>query len=374
MLPTTVFDALVAHGGNVLIDIRTPEEKEAEGVPDLPNPSERPCLPLPARPISAGRLPGGGGTSSRGALCAPALEYTGSGQSRHHTAASFQHCWLMCATVLPSAGKGLELALVRVGDGRLEERLRDASSVEAESTAIQIAALKQLSRGLTVYLLDSRGGTARAGALGPGWPGRGCVAPRLSVPLLVQPRPAWQAGPPDRSCPSPPAPRPGCSGARADQARLAPRVCGGRRLPVLDRRQAAHQALARGGPADGALGAQGRAGAAGCGCLRPQNPRTNLFTIPQSDDTPLPFRFIRADGRRPQALRSVHCAFHSLAGLHSTARVPSFHAVIQPLPQHTRQTRWCPPLSWASLPSSTPCPCWRPCAPHQAGGAAGGAT
>lgn len=37
MLPTTVFDALVSHGGNVLVDVRTAAEKEDDGVPDLPD-------------------------------------------------------------------------------------------------------------------------------------------------------------------------------------------------------------------------------------------------------------------------------------------------------------------------------------------------
>lgn len=58
--------------------------------------------------------------------------------------------------------KLVELEFVAVENQKLYQRLRNATDVEAESTAIQIAALKKLSRGNTLYLLDSNGTVARA--------------------------------------------------------------------------------------------------------------------------------------------------------------------------------------------------------------------
>ena len=40
MLPSTVFDCLVAAGNNALVDIRSAEEKADAGVPDLPQPTK----------------------------------------------------------------------------------------------------------------------------------------------------------------------------------------------------------------------------------------------------------------------------------------------------------------------------------------------
>ena len=62
VLPTTALDNLVSQGGNVLVDIRPAQEKEAVGVPDLPDQGRRaaseasvscsveaPCPMLPAQ-------------------------------------------------------------------------------------------------------------------------------------------------------------------------------------------------------------------------------------------------------------------------------------------------------------------------------------
>lgn len=58
--------------------------------------------------------------------------------------------------------KLVELEFVAVEDSRLYSRLRNASEVEAESTAIQIAALKKLDKSMTLYIMDNNGSTARS--------------------------------------------------------------------------------------------------------------------------------------------------------------------------------------------------------------------
>lgn len=93
--PTTALDALVSEGNNALIDIRAAADKEAEGVPDLPDNT-----------------------------------------------------------------KLVELEFVSLPGADAE--LRNKQSVEAESTAVQIAALKKLSTGMTVYILDDEGSNAKA--------------------------------------------------------------------------------------------------------------------------------------------------------------------------------------------------------------------
>ncbi|PSC73044.1 NADPH:quinone reductase isoform A [Micractinium conductrix] len=62
---------------------------------------------------------------------------------------------------LADAAKLVELEFVAVNDSKLRSRLRNAAEVEAESTAIQVAALKNLSKGSAVYMLDSNGTVSR---------------------------------------------------------------------------------------------------------------------------------------------------------------------------------------------------------------------
>ncbi|KAL4433891.1 hypothetical protein ABPG75_000332 [Micractinium tetrahymenae] len=58
--------------------------------------------------------------------------------------------------------KLVELEFVAVEDSKLYSRLRNATEVEAESTAIQIAALKSLDKSMTLYIMDNSGSVARS--------------------------------------------------------------------------------------------------------------------------------------------------------------------------------------------------------------------
>lgn len=97
VIPTTALDALVSEGNNVLVDIRAAADKDAVGVPDLPDNT-----------------------------------------------------------------KVVELELATVADERLASRLRNAPEVEAEMTAVEIANLKKLNQGMTIYLLDNDGSISKA--------------------------------------------------------------------------------------------------------------------------------------------------------------------------------------------------------------------
>lgn len=92
-------DLLASDGSAVLIDIRTEREKEASGLADVP-----------------------GG----------------------------------------SKGKLLEVEYAFTEDRKLRGQLRDPSAIEAQVTALQIAALKRIGRGSKVLLLDRFGNTSKA--------------------------------------------------------------------------------------------------------------------------------------------------------------------------------------------------------------------
>jgi rhodanese-related sulfurtransferase len=92
-------DLLASDGSAVLIDIRTEREKEASGLADVP-----------------------GG----------------------------------------SKGKLLEVEYAFTEDRKLRGQLRDPSAIEAQVTALQIAALKRIGRGSKVLLLDRFGGASKA--------------------------------------------------------------------------------------------------------------------------------------------------------------------------------------------------------------------
>ncbi|GAB4818558.1 hypothetical protein N2152v2_005604 [Parachlorella kessleri] len=63
---------------------------------------------------------------------------------------------------LPDQGKLVELEYVAVGDDRLTSRLRNALDVEAELTAVEIAALKKVNKGTTMYLMGSNGSMCKS--------------------------------------------------------------------------------------------------------------------------------------------------------------------------------------------------------------------
>lgn len=92
-------DLLASDGSAVLIDIRTEREKEASGLADVP-----------------------GG----------------------------------------SKGKLLEVEFAFTEDRKLRGQLRDAGAIEAQVTALQIAALKRIGRGSKVILLDRFGNVSKA--------------------------------------------------------------------------------------------------------------------------------------------------------------------------------------------------------------------
>jgi rhodanese-related sulfurtransferase len=96
--PAAALDALASGGGAVLLDIRSAREKESAGVPDLGS--------------NAGRL--------------------------------------------------VELEFAAIEDRRVRGLLRDAERLEVRVTAMQAAALKRLSKGTPVYVMDRSGAGARA--------------------------------------------------------------------------------------------------------------------------------------------------------------------------------------------------------------------
>lgn len=58
-------------------------------------------------------------------------------------------------------GKLLEVEFAFTEDKKLRGQLRDASAIEAQITALQIAALKRIGRGTKVLLLDRFGNTSK---------------------------------------------------------------------------------------------------------------------------------------------------------------------------------------------------------------------
>lgn len=95
--PAAALDALSTRGDTVMVDIRTAREKEATGIPDLPN-----------------------------------------------------------------SGKLVELEFAAIEDRKIRGQLRNLGALETKITAMQVAALKRLSKGSTVYLLDRNGSVAKA--------------------------------------------------------------------------------------------------------------------------------------------------------------------------------------------------------------------
>jgi rhodanese-related sulfurtransferase len=61
-----------------------------------------------------------------------------------------------------NAGRVVELEFAAIADRRVRGQLRDAAGLEARATALQIAALRRLGKRTPVFLLDARGGGARA--------------------------------------------------------------------------------------------------------------------------------------------------------------------------------------------------------------------
>ncbi|KAI8465256.1 MAG: hypothetical protein J3K34DRAFT_454792 [Monoraphidium minutum] len=88
----------VGRGDAVIVDIRTEREKEAAGIPDVPG----------------------------------------------------------------GASKLVELELYSVADRKLRGGLRDPTYIEAQVTALQVAALKRVSKGMRVILLDRNGSSSKA--------------------------------------------------------------------------------------------------------------------------------------------------------------------------------------------------------------------
>lgn len=63
---------------------------------------------------------------------------------------------------LPNAGKLVELEYASIEDRKIRGLLRDVSSLELKITALQIAALKRLSKSSQIYLMDKNGGVAKS--------------------------------------------------------------------------------------------------------------------------------------------------------------------------------------------------------------------
>ncbi|KAG1679232.1 hypothetical protein FOA52_009261 [Chlamydomonas sp. UWO 241] len=97
MSASMVLDSLTADGSCVLVDIRAPKEKESSGVPDVPSSVSR---------------------------------------------------------------RALEVEFATTEDRKLRGSLRDPTAIEAAVTALQIAALKNVSKGSKIILLDRYGGQA----------------------------------------------------------------------------------------------------------------------------------------------------------------------------------------------------------------------
>ena len=63
---------------------------------------------------------------------------------------------------LANAGKLIELEYASIEDRKIRGLLRDVSTLELKITALQIAALKRLSKSSPIYLMDRNGGMAKA--------------------------------------------------------------------------------------------------------------------------------------------------------------------------------------------------------------------
>jgi rhodanese-related sulfurtransferase len=63
---------------------------------------------------------------------------------------------------LPSNNRLLEVEYAQIEDRKIRSQLRDASGIERQVTALQIASLKKVGKGTTVMLLDKNGSTSRA--------------------------------------------------------------------------------------------------------------------------------------------------------------------------------------------------------------------
>ncbi|KAL6758560.1 rhodanese-like Ca-sensing receptor [Haematococcus lacustris] len=110
--PAAALDSLANESDVLLIDIRSSKEKEASGVPDLPT---------------------------------------------------------------SAASKALEVEYASTDDKRLRALLRDPTAMEAQITALQVAALKKISKGTKLVLLDRYGPAARTVAKELGRRGYGKV-------------------------------------------------------------------------------------------------------------------------------------------------------------------------------------------------------
>ena len=141
ILPSTAFDALVSQGGNLLVDIRTAEEKEAAGVPDLPDMGEGTVSFFVCRAaLGSARVP-------RCDAVPPLLRRCCFHATLPSHLTATRVFWRspahpVCAPRQPAppalpfpglgSGKYVELEFVEVADDRLEARLRNATDVEAE--------------------------------------------------------------------------------------------------------------------------------------------------------------------------------------------------------------------------------------------------
>lgn len=96
--PAAALDALSSRGDTVLVDVRSARDKESQGIPDVPN----------------------------------------------------------------SGSKLVELEYAIIEDRLVRGQLRNLGALETKITALQIAALKRLSKGTTVFLLDKNGSVAKA--------------------------------------------------------------------------------------------------------------------------------------------------------------------------------------------------------------------
>lgn len=221
----------MSQSGNILIDIRSVDEKEDAGIPLLPDMSEWLGWGWVWLCSAHARCTGRGGWRSqlltRLPPAARAALACSSGCLHQYSPLRTADAHFNHIPAPPSAttGKYAELEFVEVGDDRLEERLRNSTEVEAEVrrrgclawlpswcgdgttlscgaaqlraslrlsgeltrpsscsamfcataqpasplyapvqlTAVELAALKQLNRGQTLYLLDQSGETAKAG-------------------------------------------------------------------------------------------------------------------------------------------------------------------------------------------------------------------
>jgi rhodanese-related sulfurtransferase len=63
---------------------------------------------------------------------------------------------------VPPTGKLVELELAAIEDRRIRGQLRNVTDLEIKITAMQVAALKRLSKGSPLYIMDRNGSTAKA--------------------------------------------------------------------------------------------------------------------------------------------------------------------------------------------------------------------